>query len=159
MLKYDAHHYDDFLKLKISASLWFFLLYGVRHFFFVAALKLMPNDVGSIDWINAQANLLFMITDIPAAIVLLAIGHRLPDAFAIIRWVWAHGKIVLISSYLFSIALFIYLNQALIQGGDIDKLFLAAAVLIPDVLIIGLIIKSELIKDIFSEFPAPKNKD
>ena len=159
MLKYDAHHYDDFLKLKISASLWFFLLYGVRHFFFVAALKLMPNDVGSIDWLNAQANSLFMLTDIPAAIALLATGHRVPDAFPIMRWVWAHGKLIIISSYIFGIALFIHLNGALIQGGDIEKLILAASVLIPDVLIIGSIFKSELIKDIFSEFPAPEKKE
>ena len=153
MLKYDAHHYDDFLNLKISNSLWFSILYGVRHLFFVAVLKLIPDDVASMDWINIQANSFYVVTDVPAALVLLATGHRIPEALAIMRWIWANGKFILISSYISGICLFLYLNSSIIQGGDVNKFILAVCILVTDVIIMSFIFRSELIKDIFSEFP------
>jgi len=155
MLKYDAHHYDDFLNLKISNSLWFCILYGVRHFFFVAALKLMPDDVASMDWINIQASSFYMVTDLPAALVLLATGHRIPEAISIMRLIWAHGKFILISSYILFITSFFYLNSSLIQIDDFNKIIFAATVLIPDILIVLFVLKSGLIKDIFNQFPHP----
>ena len=158
MLKYLAHHYDDFLKLKISNSLWFCILYGIRHTVFWGAMRLKPDDLGSLDWLNTQVNSLFILADIPASIVLLSIGHRIPEAFSSMRWIWAHGKFILICSYVLSISLFLYVNNSLIQYSDINKLALLTSVLTPDILIIGFIYKSELIKDIFSEFPIPLSK-
>lgn len=155
MLKYSANHYDDFLRLRISASLWLVILYGIRHLFFVGAMQFMPFEVASVDWLNIQTNLLFMLTDIPAAAVLLATGHRLPEASFVMRWIWSKGKFILTSSYILCLCVFIYLNKSLFQLSDLNDLILAASVVIPDVLIISFILKSALINDIFSDFPSP----
>ena len=159
MLKYGAHHYDDFLRLKVSTSLWFIILYGVRHLFFMGAMQLMPSEVASIGWLNIQTNLVFMLTDIPAAAVLLATGHRLPEASFIMRWIWAKGKFILTSSYILGVCVFVYLNKSLFQVSDLNNLILAASVAIPDALIISFILKSELINAIFSDFPLPPKKN
>ena len=155
MLKYDAHHYDDYLKLKISNFLWFCLLYGVRHLVFFCLLISIPDYVTSVDWLNAQSNWFFIISDTPAALVLLAVGHRLPEAHPVMRWIWLHGKHLLISSYILGICVFLCLNYTIIQSQDTNNIFLALTLLVTDILIIAMIFKSELIKDIFSEFPPP----
>lgn len=155
MIKYAAHRYDDYLNLKISRSLWFYLLYGVRHLVFFCLLKLNPDYVASFDWLNAQSNWFFIITDFPAAMVFLVTGHRLPEAKKVMRWIWNHGKYLLVTSYALGIYVFLYLNHAHIQYEDSNSIILASTVLGPDILIIFVIIKSELIKDIFSEFPNP----
>ncbi len=158
MLKHGAHHYDDFLRLKVSTSLWLIILYGIRHLFFMGAMQLMPSEVASVGWLQIQTNLVFMLTDIPAAAVLLTIGHRLPQSSFIMRWMWAKGKFILTSSYILSVCVFVYLNKSLFQVSDLNNLILAASVVIPDALIILFILKSELINDIFSDFPLPLQK-
>jgi hypothetical protein len=47
----------------------------------MGSMQLVPSEVASIGWLNIQTNLAFMSTDIPAAAVLLATGHRLPESF------------------------------------------------------------------------------
>jgi len=74
------------------------------------------------------------------------------------RWIWTHGKFLLITSYILGIIIFLYLNNDLIQYENLNKLILALSVLMPDILIISFILKSELIKDIFNEFPSQLNK-
>jgi hypothetical protein len=157
MLKYEVHHYDDLLNLKISPFLWFIILYGVRHIFFSAAAILMPDDISASSWLSAQANSMFMLTDIPAALVLLATGHRIPEASLIMRIIWARGRALLVASYVLSICLFIYLSKlkGVMQMHDENNLIFFASVILPDILAIYFTLKSELIKDIFSEFPAP----
>jgi len=153
MIKYAAHRYDDYLNLKISSSLWFYLLYGVRHLVFFSLMKLNPDYVAFVDLLNAQSNWLFIITDFPAALVLLATGHRLPEALGVMRWIWNHGKYMLVTSYVTGIFVFLYLNQSLIKNPFTDNNILLTTILCLDILIIIFIIKSELIKDIFNEFP------
>jgi len=98
------------------------------------------------------------LADIPAALVFLCTGHRLPEALPVMRWIWTHGKFLLITSYILGIIIFLYLNNDLIQYENLNKLILALSVLMPDILIISFILKSELIKDIFNEFPSQLNK-
>ena len=154
MLKYNAHHYNDYLNLKISTGLWFCLLYGARHLVFFSLLIVNPDYVFSVDWLNAQSHWLFIIADLPASLVLLATGHRLPEAKPFMRWIWNHGKHMLVSSYVLGICVFLYLNLEIIQQQDTNSIILSTSVLIADILIIATIIKSELMQDIFSEFPS-----
>jgi len=64
MLKYDAHNYDDFLKLKISGSLWFSIFYGIRHFVLFVGIKLMADNFGLVDWVNVQVNYFFILAEV-----------------------------------------------------------------------------------------------
>lgn len=152
MLKHQAHHYDDFLRLKVSFSLWIAILYGARHFLFLGFAKLMPDDVASLPWLYAQVNQYFMLADLPAALVLLAIGHRVPDALKVMRWIWLNGKWILLSSYVIGLGLFSFLNKNLLFSGT-ENFVLFFSVIIPDVIFATYLFKSELISDIFKEFP------
>src|SRR5450830_225096 len=153
MLKYAVRHYDDRLNLKVSPLLWFVLLYGVRHFFFVAASRLMPLEAAASPWIALQAQTLLMWCDLPALLVLVATGHRIPNALRAMHWIWHHGRGVLTFAYLLAIAGFAGLNWTLIETpGNAD--FLAAAMIVlTDAAIIVYLWCSKLVRDIFAELP------
>lgn len=159
MLKHDARHYDDYLRLKISPLLWFILIYGIRHFFFLAAAKLMPLEVGATPWIDLQVHIHLILSDLPALLVLIATGHRIPDAVHLMRLIWRHGHLVLVCSYLLGIAFFINLHMDTIGNYNSSNFIAALFVLLPDVAIIGYLLRSELVRDIFSEFPEPLSEN
>lgn len=148
MLKYDANFYDENLNLKVTPLLWFSILYGIRHFFFVAAAKLMPMDVVTVPWLNLQASEYFLLADVPALLVLIAIGHRTPDGLKPMQWVWRNGRILLVASYASSLAAFIFINNIAAEFVYWDVAYLAPIVLI-DVFFIAYLLRSELVRDIF----------
>ncbi|BCM25196.1 DUF2919 family protein [Methyloradius palustris] len=158
LLKYDARFYDDYLNLKIPGVLWLSMIYGLRHIIFLAAYKLMPAEVLSTDWLAVQLSPALIFLDIPALMVLLSTGHRLPEAHKIMRLVWLNGRKLLLCSYLGSILLFTYLNFDLIQKFTFENLSLIFSVLIFDIVISLYLYKSNLTKDIFNEFPEEAKK-
>jgi Protein of unknown function (DUF2919) len=155
MLKYSAHHYDERLLLKIPALLWLAILYAIRHFFFVGAARLMPMDIVTIPWINFQTSAYFMLTDVPAALVLLAIGHRVPNGLSIMRRVWKYGRWLLIVSYIAGIALFSYLNEEVMTDPSSWDFPDGMLVVMIDFVIVVYLMRSELVRDVFNDFPAP----
>ena len=98
----------------------------------------------------------FTITDMLVALVLLATGHRLPNALPVMRWIWSHGKHLLISSYILGVCIFLYLNYTLIQNHDSNNIIIAATAIIPNIIIATVIFRSKLMKDIFNDFPPPR---
>jgi len=154
MLKYSTFHYDENLLLKVPPLLWLSILYGIRHFFIVGAAVLMPMDIVTIPWINFQTSPYFMLTDLPAVFVLLAIGHRVPDGLSLMRRIWMHGRWLLISSYMAGIAVFTYVNKEVMTDPGswdfLDGLF----VVIIDFAFVGYLLRSELVRDVFKDFPS-----
>ncbi|HSH98913.1 MAG: hypothetical protein ACAH07_06190 [Methylophilaceae bacterium] len=153
MLKYDARFYDDFLNLKIPAALWLAMLFGLKHIIFLAAYKLMPFEVLSVDWLAVQVNPALITIDIPALLVLISIGHRLPEAHKFMRLVWLSGRKLLMSSYLGSTLLFIALNFKLVNKLNSDDLILVLSVVIFDLFFLVYLYRSDLVIDLFNEFP------
>ena len=154
MLKYSAHHYDDFLRLKIAPELWFVLLFGVRHVVFYSFAILMPLEVSETPWVDLQSSPYLILADLPIALVLLATGHRIPDAHKIMRWIWHHGLALLLAGYLIGIVIFLVLNLAVIIDPSKNGFPPAVSVVLVDIGIMIYLIRSELIRDIFREFPA-----
>ena len=109
----------------------------------------MPDAAASFTWIDVQVNQYLMLADLPAALVLLALGHRVPDAFDLMRWIWLHGKWILLFSYI----VFVIFNLMLYITG-VASLDLISFVIIPDILLMIYLFRSELILDIFKEFPS-----
>jgi hypothetical protein len=133
--------------------LWLSILYGIRHFFIVGAAKLMPVDVVTIPWINMQTSLYFMLTDLPAVLVLLAIGHRIPDGLNFMRWVWVHGRWLLIASYMAGIAVFVYVNKEIMLDPHSWDFMDGMLVILIDLAFVGYLISAELVRDVFNDFP------
>ena len=153
MLKHDARHYDDYLRLRVSPLLWFVLIYGIRHFFFLAAAKLMPLEVEATPWIALQVHINLMLSDLPALLVLVATGYRIPEAVRLMRWIWLHGCWILAFSYLLGLAVFINQHIDIISNFNGRNFIAALFVVLPDIAIIGYLLRSKLVRDIFSEFP------
>jgi hypothetical protein len=153
MLKYEAHRYDDFLHLKISPLLWLILLYGIRHPLFVAAAHLMPGDVWGVPIVSLQADPRLTLADIPAALALLSTGHRIKDAKAIMVWIWHHGAGLLLLSYFSSASTFAFIHRDLLENPSGSGFLEACIVLAIDVLTMVYLLRSELVKDIFADFP------
>ncbi len=153
MLKYSALYYDERLLLKVSPLLWLSILYAIRHFFIVGAAVLMPLDIVSIPWLNLQANAYLILTDIPAVLVLLAIGHRISSGLKFMRRVWMHGRWLLIASYVTAIAAFTYVNKEIMTDPSSWDFPDGTLVLIIDLAFAGYLIGSGLVRDIFKDFP------
>jgi len=154
MLKYSARHYDENLLLKVPPLLWLSILYGIRHFFFAGAAVLMPMDIVTIPWINFQTSAHFMLTDLPAALVLFAIGHRVPNGLNFMRWIWIHGRWLLIASYLAGIVLFMYMNRDVMTDPDSWDFPDGVLVVVIDFIFVGYLLISELVRDVFKDFPS-----
>ena len=156
MLKYSTYRYDENLLLKVPPFLWLCILYGIRHYFFVGAAFLMPMDVVSVPLINMQSSAWFMLTDVPAVLVLLAIGHRTPDGLNFMRWIWMNGRWLLVSSYSAGIAVFIYTNKDIMSDPNSLDFTEGLLVLSIDFAIIGYLFMSGLVLDVFKDLPSSK---
>jgi uncharacterized protein (DUF983 family) len=155
MLKYPAHHYDENLVLKVPAMLWLVILYGIRHFLFVGFAQLMPMDIVTIPWINFQTSPYFMLTDLPAVLVLFAIGHRVPNGHDFMRRVWKSGRLLLLASYIGGITLFSYLNKDVITDPSSWDFPDAMLVVMLDVVVVAYLLLSQRVRDVFLDFPNP----
>lgn len=133
--------------------LWLVILYGIRHFLFVGFAKLMPMDIVTIPWINFQTSPYFMLTDLPAALVLFAIGHRVPNGQNFMRRVWKSGRWLLIASYVAGIALFSYLNKDVLTDPSSWDFPDGVLVLMVDFAFVGYLLSSGLVRDVFKDFP------
>jgi len=135
--------------------LWLVILYGIRHFLFVGFAKLMPMDIVTIPWINFQTSPYFMLTDLPAALVLFAIGHRVPNGQNFMRRVWKSGRWLLLASYVASITLFSCLNKDVLTDPSSWDFPDAILVAMMDIVIVAYLMLSERVRDVFRDFPEP----
>lgn len=157
MLKYPARHYDDYLRLKISPLLWFALIYSTRYWFLIAASRLMPLETASMPWVSLQAQMILAWCSMPGLLVLLASGHRIPDGWPAMRWIWLHGKALLVLGYTLALASFISLNAALLINPDAEGFLSALAIVLVDAAMVYWLLSSALVTDIFAELPDASN--
>ncbi|MBI3903488.1 MAG: DUF2919 family protein [Nitrosomonadales bacterium] len=146
MLKYPARRYDLSMRLKVSPLLWLAMLYAIRHLAFL----MLKKDAGGVPWITLQANAFLICTDIPAALVLLSIGHRI-NGHGIMKWVWSHGRALLLASYLAAMVMFTFLNWPALSNPDSYKFITACSVLALDAIVVGYLLTSRLVGDIFAD--------
>lgn len=158
MLKYPARHYDEHLKLKVSFLLWLVLIYAVRHSFIYYISSAIPFEAESVTWLNLQANLFFIGCDIPALLVLIATGHRVPNAFRVMRWIWLHGHSLLMASYVLSLCGFMVINRQVLLMPDAEGFLATIVLVVVDAVILIWLWRSAFVRDLFTEFPSPEDK-
>ena len=94
----------------------------------------------------------FIITDIPALMVLIVMGTRQPGASAANRWIWRHGRYLILGSigaFFLIIGVRHGVNQTPLEAVEwaVIAVNIAAAIYI---------VKSAYIGDLFAEFPQPR---
>jgi hypothetical protein len=151
-LPYPLFRYDEELVLKVPVSLWVAMGFLVRHFVLLG-VTFLPRTGDMTEYLRDLVDPIFLLSDLPAVIVLLAALRRRSAAARPVRLVWSRGRALLGASavlYLGFLAvklasaarpLAVSINEAVIASG------------LAHVLIIAYLARSRLVRDVFAQFP------
>jgi len=149
--KYPASAYDDNLCLKISLETWVVILFLIRPYvILVLSLANKRDRMGLIySFYPSTSGLpLAAAAALPAVLLLIAWVKRKPGAHAAVRWIWQHGKALLLASTLLNIGIVL---QPLM--GEEDKLSMTGwAQLAACMASIVYLLTAERVKDTFRDF-------
>jgi hypothetical protein len=153
---YAASHYDDHMCLKPPLLLWVAVLYLSRTITLPVAMA-----IGHFAGVDASAITVFrglwsidgLIPSLIAAVILYTLCRRVPAASALVRWIWARGRIFLAVSAFLDMALLLI---ALIRQGEInDQSLLSLIAAVVDLYFLVYILAARRVRHAFSEFPPP----
>ncbi len=162
-MTYDYRRYNQHDVLKPHWGFWLTILFLSRHvigFILVAMSGRGGGRVGvgkeAIDLGSVMSLIepIYMIADIPALVLLYALGARLPKSGAAVRWVWDAGRWLILASIAIYLTLF-----ALTRGVDVETFGRATWVsLALSALVVTYVLGSKFMKDLFGQFPVADPK-
>jgi DUF2919 family protein len=157
---YDFTRYNHHGVLRVNWMLWLVLLYMTRHTlllaFLVFAASRGPADggIGSLV-ISALFEPVYMISDLPALALVIALGARVPQAGKTVRAIWRHGKHIILDSIAVYFVLFLWKHWG--EIGRFDPLLWGN--ILVNLAIAALVTRSRYLTDLFDEFPGPGSDD
>lgn len=156
--KYDHLRYNHHGVLRPNLAFWLILLFLSRNILFLFMIGVSKGRSGQGP-VNAAAEFLpdyiFMLSDVPALIVLAAVGARLPKSGAAVRFTWRRGRELLLLSVTVYLGLSIWKHSAAMLAYDpITWVQIGITLLVG-----GYLLSSRYAKDLFLEFPAPPQED
>lgn len=159
---YPPDSYDRNLVLKVPFLLMVILLYSVRHLFIVfLAYNPSPKFAGAFAFMQPLASPYFMLTDLPAMLVLAAWIRRAPKAGDAIRWIWRHGQTLLTFSLLLQFALLVFLEGGGVWSayfyGERERMVIVSLGL--NLLALYFLWRFPLFGDVFADFPKSEATD
>jgi Protein of unknown function (DUF2919) len=152
--KYASSHYDENFCLKPPLPLWLVLLYLSR-----AITLPMAVAIGSYAGVNSDAIALcrglwsenVLIPSVMAGAVLIALCWRTPSAPALIRWIWARGRIFLVLAACIDLVLELFAALRPAEIYDQSSLpWFAAAI---DLAVLVYLVAAKRVGDTFADFP------
>lgn len=106
-------------------------------------------------WSETVANAWYLPGDVLIVVLLYTWFNRIPEAGSVFRFIWRHGRALIIGVYLWSAFWLVWLNQTALMRSD-HRHFSAVVVLLAiDLLIIAFVYKSTGVKATFADFPLP----
>jgi hypothetical protein len=153
---YPLSDYDDHLCLKPPVLLWVAVLYLSRACtlpFAMAISHFAGVDASAITMLRSFWSLDALLPSLIAAVMLYAMVRRVPGAHRGVRWIWAHGRLVLAAAAVLDMALLAF---GIFRQGEInDESFLSCLAGAFDVYFLVYIVTSKRVGHTFSEFPPP----
>lgn len=157
-LTYSPSSYDNHFCLKPPALLWLAAIYLSRAMVLIFAADIAwvaraGNDV--VTMLRGAASVYALIPSVIAAPVLFALVARAPTSRKLVRWIWTHGRAILIVAAILDFVA--SLAASGIVGGDAADLsagFLVAAAF--DVYFLVYIVATRRVRDVFADFPTPE---
>jgi hypothetical protein len=151
---YHFLRYNHHGVLRPNAAFFLLLLFLGRHVLLLLLLGLSHGRSGQGPGNPELAALIdpvFIIADIPAWVLLFALGARLPTAGPAVRLIWRQGKAVMLAAISLFLALHIY------RSGLAFAAYSTAtwAVLAANLAAVAYIAASRYLRDLFAGFPAP----
>lgn len=150
---YEYSRYNHHGALRVNWVLWLVLLYMTRHTLVLALLVFASSRGQTPLGFSALFEPVYMISDLPALALVLAMGARVPNAGKAARAVWRHGQQIILDSIAIYFVLFIWKHWGAI--GRLD-LILWGNIFV-NLFIAGLVMRSRYLADLFNDFPKPDN--
>lgn len=150
---YDFTRYNHHGVLRVNWMLWLVLLYMTRHTLVLAFLMFAASRGQTPLGASALFEPVYMISDLPALALLLALGARVPQAGKAARAVWRHGRHIILDSIAIYFVLFLWKHWDAI--GRLDPVLWGN--ILVNLLIAVLVMRSRYLADLFNDFPKPKS--
>jgi len=154
-LPHPAHRYNEDLHLKVPLLLWLAMFFLVRHFL-ILGITFLPTTGEEIKILRELIHPLYLLSDLPAGLVMLVAMRRRPECADRGRRVWRLGRWLLGIS---AAGYLIFLSLNLFVTGRPLHLALNELLLLSILLhlgILGYLIRSGLLRDLFDDFPEAK---
>lgn len=152
-----AYRYDEHLVLKIPPLLWMAMLFLVRHAILIL-LSYLPRTGDAMIYLRDLVDPIFLLADLPAALVLFSAVRRKPEAPDWMRALWQKGRTLLAGSAL----LYLVLLAGSLTASARPPLSILSEALILSVFlnltVLAYLGRSPLVRDVFAEFPIPSNR-
>lgn len=151
--QYPFSAYDKYLSLRISIPMWAAILFLARPFAILLMSVANRRDrtgLLSTFYHDPVALAIDTFAALPALLVIIAWARHYPDASQPVRWIWAHGRqLLLIATTLNTASVFLPLawNPHLrMDTPEFVKLAICAMILF-------MLVKSDRVRDTFDDFP------
>jgi hypothetical protein len=153
---YPPSCYDHQMCLKPPLLLWVAVVYLSRALTMPIAMAIghfAGVDARATTQLRALWSVDGLLPSLLAALVLYALCRRVPSASGAVRWIWAHGRLILAAAAALDVAL---LSVSLLGHGDFnDQSFAPLLAGIVDLYFLAYILMAQRVRDAFSEFPDP----
>jgi hypothetical protein len=158
---YEYILYNRYGVLRPSPGLWLTLLFQCRHVIGIGLVAMASGRGGRAASGNIDLsefghilNPLFVLADAPALLLLLALAARTPGAGALPRFLWRHGRLLLLlSAALYSALFFNYMPEQLGARRFADWLGLSGTTAV-----VAYTVMAHYLRDLFADFPAAPTK-
>ena len=151
---YRYEHFDHDLALRPDFWLLSVMLYLSRGFVlpFIAAAFGRGAD-GHMAYIleGTKHPLPFIVSSLPALLIIISWSKRVPDAGRVTRFIWAWGRWFLIGSAVLDASFIMVLDRSFHQDLEIILMIL-------DMVVLSFLFLSKRVKDVFSDFPVPETE-
>jgi hypothetical protein len=160
MIFYTPDDYNKYDVLNVPLSLVIVNLYLLKHYFIFAVpvmaqlpmISLVAQSLEQVIPSQNDSNGALLYSCIPALLVFISMTRRLPSTGVFLRWVWQHGRGLLLLGLVLEIGLILlYFRFQLQKLNEMNLAFLYI-----DSCLILFLLKSQRIRDVFTEFPQPK---
>lgn len=109
--KYPYYRYNEYDVLKVNWLTIFAILFMNRHILGISIVGMAFSRGGGINTrgaLNALIDPVFMLADIPAFLVVLAMITRHPKGGAMVRAIWRHARFFILMSTILYFLLLVY---------------------------------------------------
>lgn len=156
--KYHFLSYNQYGVLRPNWPLKLILAFLCRHVVLLVAFGSMAfkGRMGSdLQYLLPLLDKAFVIADLPALLVLYAMGSRRPDAGAFCRWVWRNGQIWVFGS----VGLFLVITVIRHGVAGTPLSAIEWAMVAANIAVVFYVGRSDYIRDLFDQFPPAPESD
>lgn len=133
--------------------LWVTLAFGLRHFLFYFASKAPATQFFFGRWGELQSEPVLLLSDFLVVWVVFLAGQRVPEAGPRLRALWYRSRHVLLSAFALDLLLFSGIHALLLLNPDDMDHKPVWITLAATLIALLFIARSQLVRDIFADFP------